>query len=548
MNTGSSSKPSLLGTEVFPASFLKEITDGFSPARQVGKGAFGTVYKGPTLEKATEIAVKRIGSGSPVTPDKQFQNEEFCTRVDNMEKDSLCLSDEPKKVPLKLLEEITNGFSEKAKLGSGTFGEVYKGVFKDGREIAVNKLRFMPGIDERRFENEIGKLMRLKHVNIAQIVSFCDETEEVPGTYEGNTVLALKIHRAVCLDFAPKGTLGKLLSENFFGHNWRIRFKLIKGVCEGLSYLHDASIEHSDINLDNIFLDNKMVPKISDFGLPRLLGEENTIMAQSQMGSQLEFSQADSSYKQIISKKIDIFSLGVIIKRIVLSGVMDYVNIPDMEDQAFIEHVQDSWKKRLREISSDASLEANCKQVQTCIDISVVCMETDRYQRPTMKEIICKLNEVETTGDDSSSWSQTEQSIFHENNKDEATQLIKEAVPSTMPTTNELIFLPILDDSKWGILCVNKPQKRLDFMTSNADEAVVNGLLKTSVPALEASMNQVAKVRQTKQNFSCWRHADVQVSREIFEASKNNKLLAMMMFLESYNGTLSFMKDEQLSS
>jgi len=77
------------------------------------------------------------------------------------------------------------------------------------------------------------------------------------------------------------------------------------------------------------------------------------------------------------------------------------------------------------------------------------------------------------------------------------------------------IFLPILDDSKWGILCVNKPQKMLDFMTSNADEAVVNGLLKTSVPVLEASMNQVAKVRQTKQNFSCWRHADVQVSRII---------------------------------
>jgi len=83
------------------------------------------------------------------------------------------------------------------------------------------------------------------------------------------------------------GVILFVLAENFFGHNWRIRFKLIKGVCEGLSYLHDASIEHSDINLDNIFLDNKMVPKMPDFGLPRLLGEENTIMAQSQMGSQL---------------------------------------------------------------------------------------------------------------------------------------------------------------------------------------------------------------------------------------------------------------------
>lgn len=43
-----------------------------------------------------------------------------------MEKESECLSDEPKKVPLKLLEEITNGFAKEAKLGSGTFGELYK--------------------------------------------------------------------------------------------------------------------------------------------------------------------------------------------------------------------------------------------------------------------------------------------------------------------------------------------------------------------------------------------------------------------------------------
>lgn len=74
-----------------------------------------------------------------------------------------------------------------------------------------------------------------------------------------------------------------VLAENYFGLNWPIRFKLIKGICEGLSYLHDASIEHSDLNLNNIFLDNKMVPKILDFGLPRLLGEE----AQSHLGSQL---------------------------------------------------------------------------------------------------------------------------------------------------------------------------------------------------------------------------------------------------------------------
>lgn len=44
--------------------------------------------------------------------------------------------------------------------------------------------------------------------------------------------------------------------------------------------------------------------------------------------------------KQIISKHFDIFSLGVIIKRIVVSGLNDYVSIADMEDQAFIKHVR----------------------------------------------------------------------------------------------------------------------------------------------------------------------------------------------------------------
>lgn len=51
-------------------------------------------------------------------------------------------------------------------------------MFEDGREIVVNKFRFMPGIDMIRFKREIKHLMRLKHENIAQIVSFCNGMEE----------------------------------------------------------------------------------------------------------------------------------------------------------------------------------------------------------------------------------------------------------------------------------------------------------------------------------------------------------------------------------
>ena len=62
--------------------------------------------------------------------------------------------------------------------------------------------------------------------------------------------------------------------------------------------------------------------------------------------------------------------------------------------------VHDYWKEKLEEIPAQ-SLEAACKQVRTCIEIAVDCMETDRRKRPKMKEIIRRLNEVETKGNQS---------------------------------------------------------------------------------------------------------------------------------------------------
>jgi coatomer subunit beta' len=82
----------------------------------------------------------------------------------------------------------------------------------DGKEIAVKKLRVMPGIDEKQFENEFGHLRRLKHQNIVQLVGFCNEEEEVVVNHEGKEVRALDIHRALCLEFVPNGSLGNCLS------------------------------------------------------------------------------------------------------------------------------------------------------------------------------------------------------------------------------------------------------------------------------------------------------------------------------------------------
>jgi serine/threonine protein kinase len=66
--------------------------------------------------------------------------------------------------------------------------------------------------------------------------------------------------------------------------DWRTCYKIIKGVCGGLHYLHeecrsqinDAFIVHMDLKPANILLDVNMVPKVADFGLSKLFYDKRT--------------------------------------------------------------------------------------------------------------------------------------------------------------------------------------------------------------------------------------------------------------------------------
>ncbi|KAJ4780500.1 cysteine-rich RECEPTOR-like kinase [Rhynchospora pubera] len=286
------------------------------------------------------------------------------------------------------LKTATQNFSPSKRLGRGGYGEVYQAVMH-GKSVAVKRLLKATKENEHELEKELFLVSNIDHPNILKLVGYCFERNQYFFVYEHMPNGSLDRHLK---DIAQRQTL-----------NWAIRFKIIKEIAQGLSYLHyglEKRITHVDLKLANILLSKEMTAKIADFDMLRTFDSKETHQSTEKgygtpgyMAPEVNMMAIRKNY----SLKSDIYSFGIMVLEIVTGQGIHTFNKSESEgnlsvsDESLMSFVWNRWnQKKYQEVIDpylDVQIERANEKMVRCIHIGLLCIQHEAAKRPDILDV-----------------------------------------------------------------------------------------------------------------------------------------------------------------
>uniref|UniRef100_A0A8R7QCN4 Protein kinase domain-containing protein n=2 Tax=Triticum urartu TaxID=4572 RepID=A0A8R7QCN4_TRIUA len=273
----------------------------------------------------------------------------------------------------------TDNWSERYVIGRGRHGTVYRTQSKLGRAWAVKTVDLSHG----KFPVEMKILNTVRHRNVVRMAGY---------HIRGGAGLIL-------YEYMPEGTLFELLHgrKPQVALDWTVRHQIALGLAQGLSYLHQDCVPmiiHRDVKSSNVLMDADMVPKLADFGMGKIVGDEDADATVSVIVGTLGYIAPEHGYSTRLTEKSDVYSYGVVLLELLCRKMAVDPAFGDGVD--IVTWMRSNLKQADRRPATMSCLDEEIvywpedeqAKALDLLDLAISCTQAACQSRPSMREVV----------------------------------------------------------------------------------------------------------------------------------------------------------------